>query len=530
MKKIEIFDSTLRDGAQETGITFSLADKINVVKLLDEAGIDYIEGGNPGSNPKDAEFYDEIKKITLIHSKIVAFGSTRRKDIKAEDDANLKALVESGAKTCVIFGKSSVFHVENVIRATPDENLKMIADSCRYLRSSGIEVIFDCEHFFDGFKENSEYAMESIKAATDNGAGTVCLCDTNGGTFPSEVKDIVQYVRKHTDSKLAVHFHNDSGMAVANSVIAVRNGADQVQGTFLGIGERCGNANLTTIIPDLQLKLGYECIEQGKLKNLTKYAHEMAEINNSDLPQTLPYVGDNAFAHKAGMHADGVLKSTRSFEHVDPELIGNRRKFPTSEISGKAVIYERIKNTIPELNVESEQMEAILGDIKRMENEGYEFETADASFELLVRRHFSMAKPFFTLINYRIYTGVGTGEEYSASATVKVRVGNEVKLMAAEGNGPVNALDIALRKALEEFYPVLKKIKLIDYRVRVLDSKKATAATVRVLMTSTDGRENFSTVGVSGDVVDASWKALSDSINYILQTFKAGKPTDLSVG
>lgn len=523
MRKVSIFDSTLRDGAQGTGISFSAEDKLHAVRLLDEIGVDYIEGGNPGSNPKDAEFYKKVKNIKLKNARIAAFGSTRRKDSSVNEDASLKALVESEAEICVIFGKCSLFHVKNVLETSPEENLAMITESCRFLKEHDREVFFDAEHFFDGFRDNREYAIKCIKSAEESGADLICLCDTNGGTFPTEAAEVVKAVKREIKVPVAVHFHNDCGMAVANSVICTRAGADQVQGTFLGIGERCGNANLSTIIPDLQLKLGYDCIPQEKLKDLTKNAREMAELNNSELPGTTPFVGDGAFAHKAGMHAAGVLKNTRSFEHIDPLLVGNVRKFPTSEISGRAVIFERIHALFPKLKSDSSETAAILEEIKHLENSGYQFEAADASFELLLRKQLGLFHSFFRLISYRIYTGFGTGDDCSASCTVKVKVGDEIKLMAAEGNGPVNALDKALRKALEEFFPDLCTVKLVDYKVRVLDSNDATAASVRVLISSTDGKETFTTVGVSEDVVDASWIALNDSLEYILMKHNVNK-------
>lgn len=516
MKKISIFDSTLRDGAQGTGISYSVADKLEIIRLLDSIGVDYIEAGNPGSNPKDKYLFDRLGELTLSHAKIAAFGSTRRKDILPQEDSNLISLANAGTETCVIFGKCSIMHVETVLETLPEENLKMIFDSCRYLKNAGKEVIFDAEHFFDGYKNNREYALQALRSAVDGGADMLCLCDTNGGTFPNDAVEIFKHVKKLFDAPIAVHFHNDCSMAVSNSIMCAQAGADQIQGTFLGIGERCGNANLSTIIANLQIKLGIECIPQENLKNLTRVAKKLAAVDNIDLNHSMPYVGDSAFAHKAGMHAAGVIKNSRSFEHIDPYLVGNQRRFPTSEMSGKAVIFERIHELYPEFKNDSAEAEAILREIKRLEKDGCQFDGADASFELFIRKQLDLYRPYFKLLNYKIYTGHGIDGSYDASAVVKTQVGDKVNLMAAEGNGPVNALDKALRKSLESFYPVLSRVKLTDYKVRVLESGAATASKVRVFITSSDGKCSFTTMGVSEDVVDASWKALEDSVNYIL--------------
>ena len=516
-KKIRILDSTLRDGAQGYKINFSTSDKLSIIHILDRAGVDYIEVGNPASNPRDAAIFEILKDEKLNNSKLVAFGSTRRKNTKANEDKNLNALLSAGTSVCTIFGKSSLFQVKEVLDTTEDENLKMIEESCRYIKENGRELIFDAEHFFDGYKENREYAVKCLKAAEKGGADLVCLCDTNGGTFPNEAAEIYEAAARILKVPVGVHFHNDCGMAVASSVTAAQKGARHIQGTFLGIGERSGNANLINVICNLQIKLGFECIPQDRIKNLTLYAREMASINNTDLPYDMPYVGKAAFTHKAGMHAAAVLKNPHSFEHIDPYLVGNERRFPASEISGKAVVFERIKKIVPNLSPDGKEAEEILERIKEMESKGYQFEGADASFELLVRKKLGLFKSYFKLIYYRIYTGVGTPEDYNASATVKVQVGDELKLMASEGNGPVNALDTAVRKALEQFYPALKNVKLTDYKVRVLDgADAATGALVRVLITSTYNKRRYTTVGVSRDVVDASWKALEDSLEFLL--------------
>lgn len=516
MGPITIFDSTLRDGAQGTGIVFSLEDKLQAVRLLDQVGVQYVEAGNPGSNPKDEEFFHRVAELPLRHAKLVSFGSTRRKGIRPEEDSNLQAILKANTPCCSVFGKCWKFQVDTVLETTQEENLLMIEESCRFLKSHGREVIFDAEHFFDGWKDDKSYAWEALRAAVRGGADIVCLCDTNGGAFPQEVERVVKEVVGKLSVPVAVHFHEDCGMATANSIVAVQAGASQVQGTLLGFGERCGNANLSTIIPSLQLKLGVPCIPQEEIMHLTQRARELASIANLDLPAWMPYVGENAFAHKAGMHAAGVLKSPRSFEQVDPYLVGNTRRFPASEMSGRAVVLEKIKEVFPDVRVDSQEAKELLQELKELESRGYQFEGADASFQLLVRKRLMPFAPFFQLLYYHIYTDYSDGQDKGASATVKVRVGGEIQLMAAEGNGPVNALDQALRKALEIFYPVLSQVKLTDYKVRVLDSKSATAAGVRVLITSTDGEDTFTTVGVSGDVVAASWKALEDSMEYLL--------------
>lgn len=523
MGPVTIFDSTLRDGAQGTGVAFSLEDKLQAVRLLDQIGIQYVEAGNPGSNPKDAEFFQRAGQLPLQNAKLVSFGSTRRKGIRPEEDGNLAAILAAGTQCCCVFGKCWKFHVDHVLETTYEENFRMIEESCRFLKAQGREVIFDAEHFFDGWKDDKDFAWEALRAAVRGGADIVCLCDTNGGAFPQEVKKIVQEVVEKLPVPVAVHFHEDCGMATANSITSVLAGATQIQGTLLGFGERCGNANLVEIIPDLQIKLGVACIPQNELLHLTQRARELASIANMDLPAWLPYVGENAFAHKAGMHAAGVLKSPRSFEHVDPYLVGNTRRFPASEMSGRAVVFEKVKEIFPSVRLESQEARALLQELKELESQGYQFEGADASFQLLVRKRLRPFSPFFELLYYHIYTDYSDGKDRGASATVKVKVGGEIQLMAAEGNGPVNALDQALRKALEIFYPVLSQVKLTDYKVRVLDSKSATAAGVRVLITSTDGEDTFTTVGVSGDVVAASWKALEDSMEYLLLKDSAKK-------
>lgn len=518
MKQIEIFDSTLRDGAQGEGISFSVQDKLAIVKALDRLGVKYIEAGNPGSNPKDLEFFEKAQKLKLKHSRLVAFGSTRRKEIKAEDDSNLSALLGAGTEYVAVFGKCWKLHVTEIINTTADENFAMIYDTCKFLTDNGRRVIFDAEHFFDGYKDDPEFALTALASAVEGGAVCLALCDTNGGCYPDEIYDIVSAVcKRFPDVEIGIHTHNDRGMAVANSIMAVKAGAVQVQGTYLGYGERCGNANLSTIIPDLMITGDYQCIPQENLKNITMTARELGEISNTSIKRGEPFVGISAFAHKAGMHADGVLKLPRSFEHIPPETVGNSRRFLMSEISGRNAVLERIRKIDPTIEKYSEETSRILNALKKMEQQGYQYEGADSSLEMLIRRSLGRYKPFFELINYKIVSGRPCeSDECSATATVKVAVNDRVQLMAAEGNGPISAMDLALRQALEVFYPTLKKMHLIDYKVRVMDPKSATAATVRVLITSSDGVNVWTTVGVSADVVEASRIALTESIEYHL--------------
>lgn len=516
-KKIFIYDSTLRDGAQGEGISFSAGDKLKIVKALDEIGVDFIEAGNPGSNPKDLEFFQRVKDITLNNSKLVAFGSTRRKNIKPQDDANIKSILSAETDYVAIFGKSWDFHVTDIINATLEENLQMIKDTIEYLASMGKKVVFDAEHFFDGYKSNSEYAINSLKAAKEAGAVSLVLCDTNGGCMPDEIAEITKKVKEEMNMTLGIHCHNDSGLAVANSIMAVEAGVTEVQGTFIGFGERCGNANLTTVLANLQIKRGYECIPEENLEQLTTVARFIAEVANISFDDNLPYVGCNAFTHKGGMHIDGVNKNSKSFEHVNPSVIGNARRFLMSEVSGRSSILKKIQLIAPEIKKDSPETAAIIKRLKELEHQGYQFEGAESTFELIIRKHLGKYKPFFELENFKIMgEKTNNGEEFGSYAMVKIIVDGNSKMTAAEGDGPVNALDKALREALEDFYPELKAVHLSDYKVRVLDSKDATAAKVRVLMSSTDGKTEWSTVGVSTDIIDASLIALVDSIEIKL--------------
>ena len=529
-QKITIFDSTLRDGAQAEGISFSVNDKIKIAQALDSLGVDYIEAGNPGSNPKDLAFFKYFAEQggSLCHAKLVAFGSTRRKGISAADDTNVRALLDSGAGTVCIFGKSWDFHVTNILNASLDENLDMIRDTISFLKSQGKEVMFDAEHFFDGYKRNSEYALASLRAAAESGACALVLCDTNGGCFPDEVSEIVQKVSREFAVPIGIHTHNDCEMAVANSIVAVLAGATQVQGTFTGFGERCGNANLSAIIPSLQLKRGFSCIPAEAIKNLTQTARFVSEVANISLNKRAAYVGQTAFAHKGGMHIDAVEKNPSSFEHINPEEIGNARRNLMSEVSGRSTLLKKVQKVQPDLERSSKEMEGIIEKLKEQEHKGYQFEGAESSFALKIRKVLGVHVPLFELEKFKIISedAASAASEVNSTAMLKIIVddtdvvgdGEPIRVLAAEeGYGPVNALDKALRKALDEFYhDELQSIKLTDYKVRVLDGSDATESRVRVLIESTDGERKWSTVGVSSNVVEASWEALMDSIKFKL--------------
>ncbi|WP_066872091.1 citramalate synthase [Clostridium mediterraneense] len=517
-KRIEIFDSTLRDGAQGQGISFSLQDKLKICKSLDDLGVDYIEAGNPGSNPKDMEFFNKIKEIKFNNAKIVAFGSTRRVGILASEDKNVKNLLAAGTETVVIFGKAWDFQVKDIIKTSLEENLLMIKDTIEFLVKNNRKVIFDAEHFFDGYKSNREYALKVLKTAIDAGVITVTLCDTNGGSICSEVEKIVRDVKENFNINVGIHCHNDISMAVANSIIAVQAGVTHIQGTFLGIGERCGNANLSTIIPTLKLKMGYKLMEDYNLENLTKTARFIAEISNINIRDEEAYIGSCAFAHKGGMHIDAVVKNPTAYEHISPESVGNRRRFLVSEVSGKATILKEIQKIFPAVSKEAEEVSSITQKLKELEYEGYQFEGAEGTVELVIRKTMGKYEPFFELNSFKTI-GEQYSElknKYSSTAFVNISVDGKNQITAAEGDGPVNALDKALRAALEVFYPELKDVRLVDYKVRVLDTDAATDSRVRVLIESTDGKENWSTVGVSRDIIQASWIALVDSIEYKL--------------
>ncbi len=516
-KNIEVFDSTLRDGAQGEGITFSVEDKLNIVKALDYVGADYIEAGNPGSNPKDLEFFKEINLGSLRHAKLVAFGSTRRKDIKAEDDENCLSLLSAETEAVAVFGKTWDMHVTDIIKTSLDENLNMISDTVAFFKSRGKEVIFDAEHYFDGYKRNPEYAVKALKEAAEAGADRLVLCETNGGCLPFEVAEITaETCDIFKDSIIGIHCHNDSGCAVANTVAAVQAGAEHVQGTYLGYGERCGNANLSTIIPNLQIKLGYNCVPEKNLERFTRTARWISEVANQPLYRGMPYVGGSAFSHKAGMHIDAVTKESSSFEHVAPGSVGNERRFLMSEVAGRGTVLKKIQKIAPVLTKDSAETSEICKRVKQLEYEGYSFEAAEASFELLVKEVLGEKKKYFDLNYFKTTVDQPNGNNFSSSAIIKITVGDRTEITAAEGDGPVHALDGALRRVLEGFYPELSGVHLTDYKVRVLEPQKATGAKVRVLLESSDESGSWTTVGVSTDVIDASWIALVESVEYKL--------------
>ncbi|QTQ13593.1 citramalate synthase [Treponema parvum] len=518
-RKIEILDSTLRDGAQGEGISFSVQDKIHIVKALDEIGIAFIEAGNPGSNPKDMEFFQAAKKLKLKNARLCAFGSTRRRDVSSAEDLNVQSLLAAETEDVVIFGKSWKFQVTEILRATPEENIKMIYETIAFLKESGRNVIYDAEHFFTGYEDDKDYAMLTLQAAVDGGASVLTLCETKGGCMLSRCSEISKVVCEKFGAKvkIGIHTHDDSGLAVANSLIAVENGVRHVQGTFLGFGERTGNANLAVIIANLQLKMGYECIPPENIALLTPIAKRIAEISNIMINPGVPYVGSSAFSHKAGMHIDAVLKNPTAYEHIAPETVGNSRVFLMSEVAGRSMIIEKIKKFDPTITKSSPVVADIIKKVKDLELEGYQFEGADGSFELLVRKTIGKYQPFFKLHYYQT-NGVNPRPEdgVCACAQIKLEVEGQIEVTAGDGDGPVNALDIALRKALCRFYPAVETIRLIDYKVRVLDGRSATASRVRVLIESSDSVETWTTVGVSCDIMEASWIALVDSFEYKL--------------
>ena len=522
---ITAYDSTLRDGAQAQGVSFTVEDKLKIVERLDALGIGYIEAGNPGSNPKDLVFFERVSALKLKHAKIIAFGSTRKPNISVQADNNLQSLLLAKTEAVAIFGKSWDYQVTDILRTTLAENLNMIADTVAYLKQQGKEVVFDAEHFYDGYKANPDYAMQTLQAAAGAGADVLCLCDTNGGTFPDEVFEITQKIVKTVNCKVGIHCHNDCEMAVANSVAAVKAGAVQVQGTINGIGERCGNANLCSIIPNLQLKLGLSCIPQENIADLASAARFVSEVANMMFNDKAAYVGHDAFSHKGGMHIDAVTKNPISYEHINPELVGNTRHILVSEVAGRSAILAKINAVDPTLTKDSIETKRILEHLKYLENDGYQFENAEHSFELLIHKQLGRFQPFFELNEYTVSV-----QEFSETrgnnsvAKVKITVANQIESVSAEGDGPVNALDIAIRKALARFYPQVSEVKLIDYKVRVLDSDKATAAKVRVLIQSTDQNTNWTTIGVSTDIIDASWRAMLDAIEYkLLQDSQVAK-------
>ena len=512
---ITVYDATLREGAQGPGAAFTIEDKLRIVEMLDSLGADYIEVGNPGSNCKDAELFQRLAQNPPRYAKVVAFGSTARVGEKPEEDANLAALLHTGAPVAAIFGKSWDFHVREVLRTTEEENLRLIEQSVRYLKDQGKEVIYDAEHFFDGCKHNEAYALETIRAAERGGADWICLCDTNGGTMPHEIEALTKQACRTVKIPIGIHCHNDTGLAVAGSITAVRAGASMAQMTLNGWGERCGNADFFTLVPDLQLKLGYDCICPETMASLSALSRDIYEMVNRSPDKRAPYVGQNAFAHKAGMHIDAVLKAPATFEHIPPETVGASRRILMSEMSGRSAVVAKLKSLVPGITKDSPAVARVLEQLKEMERQGYQFEGAEASFELMARRTMGQYEPFFDLREYKVVGTSPAEDGHTATAMVRIFVGGVEEITAADGYGPVNALDQAARKALERFYPQLKQMRLSDFKVRVLDSR-STASSVRVLMESTDGVESWTTVGVDVDILRASERALIDSLEYML--------------
>ncbi len=515
---IHIFDTTLRDGTQGEGISFPVPAKLRIVEKLDQFGVDYIEGGWPGSNPRDMSFFEAVKQVDLKHAKIVAFGSTRRSKLAVEEDPQVQLLIEAETPAVSLFGKSWLLHVEEILRTTPEDNLRMIEDTVRFLSESNREVIYDAEHFFDGYKDNQEYALNTLEAAFRGGASFLALCDTNGGTLVEEVGAITSHVRERLgEAQVGIHAHNDSGVGVAVSLAAVRSGATMVQGTLNGFGERIGNANLTSIIPNLVIKLGRElnCKPNlNKLRDLSIFVDDLA--NHPSNPKE-PFVGASAFAHKGGVHADAAAKVKHSYEHIEPELVGNRTRVLVSDLSGRASVLMKAREVGFDLESGSPELKKFLQELKELEHRGYEYEAADASFKLLLHRFLKGWKAPFRLVGYRVASSrqIALGRTIS-EATVKLEVGGEEVHTVAESHGPVGALDHAIRKALEEAFPAIKQVRLIDYNVRILENRKGADATTRVFIESTDGDAIWGTVGASDNIIDASWQALKDSMEYVL--------------
>lgn len=518
--EIEIFDSTLRDGAQGEGISYSVQDKLNILRALDEFGVDLVEAGNPASNPKDAEFFRRAVALPLKTSRIVAFGSTRRRQFSPSDDPSLESLLASGSSAAAIFGKAHRLHAEKVLCVTPDENLELVYSTLEYLRPRLELVIFDAEHFFDGYLYDREYAMSVVKSAFDSGADRVVLCDTNGGRLPDEIHEITRdIVTRFKGRDIGIHAHDDCGLAVANTLAAVSVGATQVQGTFTGVGERCGNCDLSVIIPNLTLKCNMVCGKKSpvKLPLLCETARLIYDISNVAANPNKPYTGKSAFAHKGGMHIDAMEKLEGAYEHIDPSLVGNKRRLLLSEVAGRSTIIEKTKSILPGLERTSPETALIMSTLKELELEGYQFEAADASFELLTKRLLKQSKPHFRVVFYKVTDDFpSTDGKLQSGAMIQVEVDGRTETTASLGNGPVNALDLALKRALTVFYPVLADVTLTDFKVRVIESNSTTAAKVRVLIESTDKHRVWTTIGVSHDVIEASFNALCDALEYKL--------------
>jgi 2-isopropylmalate synthase len=513
--EIVLYDTTLRDGAQREGISFSVEDKLKIARRLDRLGVAYIEGGWPGSNPKDLAFFERVSELDLERAVVVAFGSTRRAGVTVEEDVNIRALVAANTPAVALVGKSWDLHVHQVLNTSLEENLCLIADSVRYLKGLGREVIYDAEHFFDGYLANPSYAMQTLVAAAEAGADVLVLCDTNGGMLPSRVSMVAAEVRQMIGVPLGIHAHNDGEMAVANSLAAVEMGVRHVQGTINGYGERCGNANLCSLIPALELKMGHDCVTDEQLRALTETARYVSEVANLSLYPHQPYVGHSAFAHKGGIHVNAIVKCEESYQHIDPGLVGNHKRVVVSELSGKSNITYKAQECGLDLP-EGTADRRILQRVKELESQGFQFEGAEGSVELLIRRAQPGYMPPFELLDFHVLVRESHNGNMAAEATVKVRVGDQIIHTAADGNGPVNALDTAVRKALLPIYPTLADVHLTDYKVRILDGEAGTAAQTRVLIDSANGHRTWSTVGSSTNIIEASWQALVDSLEYAL--------------
>ena len=517
MESILVYDTTLRDGSQGEKINFSAEDKVRITRKLDYVGIHYIEGGWPGSNPTDTRFFELAKGISFKHARLAAFGSTRKPNTSCDKDPNLSALVRSETPVVTIFGKTWDLHVKKVMANTLKENLAMIYESTAYLRSQGREVVYDAEHFFDGYKDNPKYALKTIDAAVSGGADFIVLCDTNGGTLPLEIEEIIEKVRQKIPVRVGIHAHNDCGLAVANTLTAVRLGSVMVQGTVNGYGERCGNADLTSIIPNLQLKMGLPCMEDQNLRRLTELSRYVSEVANMTPFNGRPFVGASAFAHKGGIHVNAIMKTPKAYEHMEPEATGNERRVLMSDLCGKSNVDYKAKELGIELGGNGFDSRRIATEIKRMEHDGYQFDAAEGSFELLLKRLTGQFRPLFVLESFRVAIEKDKDSPCRAYATIKISVGDQQEITAAEGNGPVSALDNALRKALNKFFLVdLERMHLVDFKVRVIEGREGTSARVKVFIDSRDQQRVWSTLGVSSDIIEASWQALEDSFQYKL--------------
>lgn len=515
--RVSVLDTTLRDGAQRESISLSAKDKVRIAERLDALGVAYIEGGYPGSNPKDVEFFSRMRDLELCHAKVAAFGNTRRANVAVENDDNVRAMLACGVPVAVIVGKSSRMHVTDVLRTTLDENLRMIADTVRYLKAQGMEVIFDAEHFFDGYRLDVAYALDTVIAAAEAGADYLVLCDTNGGSLPSEVYRVTSTLHQAMpQARLGIHTHDDMGVAVANTLMAVEAGAVHVQGTMNGYGERCGNANLCTVIPNLQLKMGIQALANGDLSLITNASHYVAEIANLMPEDNAPYVGRSAFAHKAGLHVNALLKNIDTYQHINPALVGNEMRVLVSELSGKGNICHKVDELHLQVHLDQTEIENLTQQVKAMESQGFQYEGADGSFELLIHRARPGYKAPFEVLDFLVLVEKRKNNGILSEATVKARVNGDIIHTAAEGDGPVNALDKAMRKALLPYYPELDVVQLVDFKVRILDPKSATAALTRVLIDASDGDCSWSTVGCSVNIIEASFQALIDSLELPL--------------